>query len=199
MDDESYFSLDGSNFYENYYFSHESMDVADNVKFKFVGKFTAKVLVWIAISEKGMSKVFISKSKNAVNAEIYLNECIKKRLVKFINKYHKEDIYVFWPDLASSHYAHTTLEEFKRLNIKVVPKDSNPPNVPQLRPIEKFWAILKIDVYKDVWTAKTIPELIKRITLKLKSLRPNLSQNLMKGLKTKVRNAEDNGVLLVKI
>ena len=28
-------------------------------------------------------------------------------------------------------------------NVQVVPKDKNPPNTPELRPIEKYWAIVK--------------------------------------------------------
>jgi len=44
----------------------------------------------------------------------------------------------FWSDLASSHYARDILADFERLNIEIVPKHSNPQNVPQSRPIERF-------------------------------------------------------------
>ncbi|CAF5166545.1 unnamed protein product, partial [Rotaria magnacalcarata] len=33
-------------------------------------------------------------------------------------------------------------------NIKFVPKQDNPPNVPQARPIEDFWSILAGKVYE---------------------------------------------------
>jgi hypothetical protein len=154
-------------------------------------------MVWLAISSKGISRAFIVKSKNAINAEIYIKECLNKRLNKFIEKHHSDGKYIFWPDLASSHYANATQAEYVRLNIKVVPKTSNPPNVPQVRPIENFWAILKERVYKNGWTAKNIEELIRKIKLELKNMPITICQNLVSGLKTKVRKAADNGVLSV--
>lgn len=40
------------------------------------------------------------------------------------------------------------LNYLKSEKIEVVPKDKNPPNLPQCRPIEKFWALSK-RAYKD--------------------------------------------------
>ena len=61
----------------------------------------------------------------------------------FINKYYPDNNCVFWLVLVSAHYSNVTQEVYKKLNIKFVPKDSNPPNVSQLCPIEHFWAYLK--------------------------------------------------------
>ena len=61
---------------------------------------------------------------------------------------------MFWPDLASAHYSKRSLEEMERLNIVVVPKSANPPNVPQLRPIENFWANLKRKIYSNIFVGK---------------------------------------------
>ena len=61
----------------------------------------------MAISPKGMSQIYIRPSGLAVNQEVYLNECIIKRLMLFIEKHYKKHKYVFWPDLASSNYAHS--------------------------------------------------------------------------------------------
>ena len=61
---------------------------------------------------------------------------------KFIEKHHSSDDYLFWRDLASSHYAKDTISWMNDKTIKFMPKDMNPPNVPQLRPIEKFLAHL---------------------------------------------------------
>jgi hypothetical protein len=55
----------------------------------------------------------------------------------FINLFTNEKI-VFWPDLASAHYATDTLIQLKELKIEYVAKEENPPNVPQTRPIENF-------------------------------------------------------------
>ena len=35
------------------------------------------------------------------------------------------------------------MEWYAANNVQVVPKDKNPPNTPELRPIEKYWAIVK--------------------------------------------------------
>jgi hypothetical protein len=60
------------------------------------------------------------------------------KLKKFIKKYHKDGNIVFWPDLASAHYARLTTAFLEKNNIPYIQKENNPPNVPQLRPIEDF-------------------------------------------------------------
>jgi transposase len=159
-------------------------------------KFPSKVLVWVAISDRGFSKPYIHESKNAINADIYIKKCIKL-LNEFINEYHEDRNIVFWPDLASSHYANATLAELERLNIKVVPKSINPPNVPQLHPIETFWGNLKRNVYRNSFVAENIKKLKSKIKLELKNMGTESVQNHMRGLKTKVRKATDRGVLSV--
>jgi hypothetical protein len=82
----------------------------DAVKYKAVGKFETKVLVWCAISEAGVSTPFIGTVKGqAVDADVYITKCLPK-MVKFIQKHHKNDKTIFWPDLASWHHAKKTLE-----------------------------------------------------------------------------------------
>jgi len=39
--------------------------------------------------------------------EVYLNECIKKTLVKMIKKYYSGGSHVFYPDLSSSYYVNS--------------------------------------------------------------------------------------------
>ena len=67
--------------------------------------------------------------------------------------------YVFWPDLASSHYAHSVQDYLKSKGIPLIPKTINPVNVPKARPIENFWDNIKAKVYEGNWTAKNIKEL----------------------------------------
>ena len=45
----------------------------------------------------------------------------------------------FWPDLATCHCAGKTLEKLTENGISYVPKDQNPPNCPQIRPIENLF------------------------------------------------------------
>jgi transposase len=122
---------------------------------------------------------------------------VKKRLIKFINKHHSDSNYLFWPDLASAHYAKDTIETFDQLGIKYVHKEENPPNVPQLRRIERFWAYLKAKVYANNWTAKTPEELIKKVKKELKTFTLNYCQTLLANTKTLVRKAADYGPLSV--
>lgn len=56
----------------------------------------------------------------------------------------------------------------EELGIPYVPKDSNSPNVPQLRPIEDLWANLKRRVYANNFRPKTIQVLVRKIKLELK-------------------------------
>jgi hypothetical protein len=197
MDEESYFTFDGSNCYGNdSHHSYDGLEAPENVKYKFTSKFPPKVMVWIAISAKGLSDPLIMKS-GSINASLYIKECLNNRLVEFIAKYHSDGKYIFWPDLATSHYANLTQAEYSRLKIKVVPKNLNPPNVPQVRPIERFWSILKRKVYFDGWEAESNDHLIRKIKKELNNMPKTVCQSLMNGLKTQVRKAADNGVLSV--
>ncbi len=122
-------------------------------------------MVWLAGSERELYRPFFVPSGLAVNKKIYEEECIEKRLVPFINTHHADGNYLFWPDLASSHYATTVTDYFKAHNIKFVQKADNPPAVPEVRPIEDFWSILKGKVYEKNWQAKNVDQLRDRIKL----------------------------------
>ena len=85
---------------------------------------------------------------------------------------------MFWPDLASTHYSKRSLEQMERLNIDVVPKSANPPNVPQLRPIENFWANLKRRIYSNNFVEKT-EELINKTKKELKNIPTRMFSSAM--------------------
>ena len=114
----------------------------------------------------------------AINSEIYLQNCIKKQLSPFIKEYYSDNKYVFWPDLATSHYANIVQNYLKSENNNFVAKRDNPANVPKARPIEDFWACLKQKVYKGNWCAKNIEELKKRIQSCLRDMDPKFVQDL---------------------
>jgi hypothetical protein len=136
-DDESYFIIDGSNNCgSDSYFSHPSLEVAVKLSINLKRKIQIKFLFGFAI-----------------NSNTYINECIKKRLIKFIEKYHSDDNYILCPDLLSSHYPIKTISSFEELGINYVKREENSPNVPQLRNIEKFWVHLKRNVYSEGRTA----------------------------------------------
>ena len=71
LDDESYFTL-----------SHlpDSSDVtksSSKVRYVRKAKYEKKLLVWAAISSKGISNIFIVPSGQAVNQHIYKEECFE--------------------------------------------------------------------------------------------------------------------------
>jgi hypothetical protein len=76
IDDESYFTLSNSALAGNdSYYSNDRNQTPDVVKDYDKAKYEPKVLVWLVISPKGMSKPYFRPSGMAVNQEIYLNEC----------------------------------------------------------------------------------------------------------------------------
>ena len=122
----------------------------------------------------------------------YIEKCLPN-LLKFINKYHHDDKYLFWPDLATSHYAKTTIEWLNKRDIPFVPKLANPPNVPQARPIEHFWSILADMVYDGGWVATNHQQLANRIKRQLKKIDLNILQAMMNDVRGKLRKIEDSG------
>ncbi|CAF4175085.1 unnamed protein product, partial [Rotaria sordida] len=138
MDDEKYFTLSGNNVSCNrYFYSTNPATTPPNIKFRKKAKFEPKVMIWMAISTKGIFDVYVHKSKLGVDQKTYLQECINKRLIPFIDKYHYDGNYLFWPDLASSHYSKVVQERLNQKNIPFISRNDNPPNVPQGRPIER--------------------------------------------------------------
>ena len=88
MDDESYFTLDGNEWQGNYYFENTNGPTDENVKYIEHTKFPKKVLLWLAISRRGMSKPVFFESGLAVNADRYIERCLP--LVRdFINTSHR--------------------------------------------------------------------------------------------------------------
>jgi hypothetical protein len=63
-------------------------------------------------------------------------------------------------------------------NVNFVDIDDNPANVPECRPIENLWGILKQQVYKNNWRAKNVKQLYQRIQYCLKNIDMKLVQRL---------------------
>lgn len=196
LDDETYFDIEGHNFFGGKRYSFASIEnISNNVKFFEKSKFSAKLMVWIAISEAGHSVPYFHLSKGAINKNIYINECLKKRLIPFLRKVHPDENILFWPDLASCHYAKDTIRFIEENNIPFVNKGNNPPNVPELRPIETFWSHLKSKVYRDGYSAKNTKVLIKRIKSCLKTFDKPYFYRLLHNLREKLLKADSNGIM----
>ncbi|XP_065643078.1 uncharacterized protein LOC136074667 [Hydra vulgaris] len=199
IDDEKYFCFAGDNMPANSgYYTNNKNTCPESVRFIGKEKFPKKLLMWIAISDRGMSEPLFRTSKAvAINSSIYINECLEKRLLPFIHKYLGDFNYLFWPDLASSHYSKDSLNWMDQY-VYYVDKESNPPNVPQARPIENFWGHLAQKVYEGDWQASTEQVLIDRVKLKLHEIDLNFLQSHMKGVRAKLRSIADGGVFSYK-
>ena len=131
------------------------------------------------MSSKGTSDIYVHKSIQAVNQQTYLKECINKRLLLFIVKYHSNGNHLFWPDLVKAHYSNIVQQCLTEKNIPFVSHVENPPNVPQARPIETVWTVLERKIYENNWKAKNIDHLVKRIKQKAKELDQEMLQGMI--------------------
>ncbi len=194
MDDEKYFSFaDQSVPINRGFYSSDKTVTPPEVKFKRTQKYEPKVLIWIAISEKGVSSPFFAKQKQAINEEVYLNECIIKRLMPFIDTFHEKEKVLFWPDLAPSHYSNSVTRYLDQNGVQFVARDFNPQNCPQSRPIETLWAILKNIVYDQGWEAKNIDQLQRRIRTKMKEIDMKVVQTMFSDIRKQLRKIADHG------
>ncbi|CAF4705248.1 unnamed protein product, partial [Rotaria socialis] len=162
--DEKYFKLSGNNVGGNaLFYSTNAVTSPPNIKFQKRKKFEPKLMIWVAMSSKGVSDVYIHTSKQTVLQTTYLKECIDKRLLPFIEKYHHNGNYLFWPDLASAHYSNLVKERLYEKNVPFIARQDNPPNVIQARPIETIWALLERKVYENNWEVKRLDALARWI------------------------------------
>ena len=168
IDDESYFYLSNTRLSQNAgYYSSNLNQTANDVKLKRKTKFGPKLLVWIAFSQKGVSKYHIVPSGQAIDQNVYISKCLTK-MESLIQDFHESDDILFWPDLESSHYSKKVQDYLKSKKIDFFLKEHNPANVPELRPIEDFWSELKRLVYDKNWKCNDLVKLKNRIEYSIK-------------------------------
>ena len=124
-------------------------------------------------------------------------ECINKRLLPFIAKYHSNGNYLFWPDLAKVHYSNIVQERLTKKNLPYASLVDNSPNVPQARPIETVWTVLERKIYENNWEAKNIDHLVKTIKQKAKELDQEMLQGMIEGVGKKLRAMWRDGLYSV--
>ncbi|CAF3572187.1 unnamed protein product [Rotaria sp. Silwood1] len=130
MDDEKYFSLSNVDISGNvYYYTSDKSIAPPDIKYKKKMKYEPKIMVWLAISSKGISEPYVHRSKNVIDGDIYLNQCVKSKLIPFIEKHHSNDEILFWPDLAKAHYSKEVLDYLESVSVPIIPKINNPPNI----------------------------------------------------------------------
>jgi transposase len=194
MDDECYFKLKGDFLPGNdHFYSKDKSQTEPEVKFCTQKKFPPQLMVWMCISESAISEPVFLERHNSVTADFYQEECISRKLTQFIDANHAGDDYIFWPDLASAHTAKSTLKLLEELRIPVVPIDHNPPNLPQCRPIENFWGILKMKVFENGWEAENIMKLRRRIILCLRTMDTSFLRSDLGSVRTRLRAVHREG------
>ena len=81
--------------------------------------------------------------------------------------------------------------------MRFVPKDANPPNMPQLRPIENTWLWLKWAVYANGWETENIDQLEVWVKKSLRQRNWEPVRRARQDIKGKIRKAADRGALAV--
>jgi hypothetical protein len=194
LDDETYVSADPSEIKTNKHFNYfDKSEVPNEVRFKGKQKFPKQYLVWQAIDEYGqVSEPYVKKG--TLKAKEYLEECLKKRLLPFIRKYHKNTPIVFWPDMASIHYQKDVIKWLRSEKIEFIEKKENVPNCPQVRPIEIFWAVVKRKYSLMTKVYKTI-QTFRNIWFKLSlEVAKDSGHNIMGSVRRRLREVRSYGV-----
>ncbi|KAF2881252.1 hypothetical protein ILUMI_24919 [Ignelater luminosus] len=183
IDDETYCAVDPNDVPgRKYYHCTSSEDVSPEKKFKPKKKFFKKFLIWQAMDGYGnVSKPYIFTG--TMNWQTYLKECLSKRLIPFIKN---RDV-LFWPDMATCHYAVQCTEFLKESNVDFVTKVNNAPNTPQVRPIEKYWALLKREYAKRKTPAKNLNSFCRIMQTTARKVSENNGPALMSHLRKKLR------------
>jgi hypothetical protein len=194
MDDETYCPADPKDIPgRKYYHCCDKTSVSYEIRFKGKAKFFEKFLVWQAIDEFGnVSDSYISTGN--MNAKVYLEQCIKKRLVPFIQKQHRIEDVIFWPDMARVHYAKAVIDFLKSIGLEFIEYENNAPKVPQARPIEKYWAICKAKYKARKNGAKSLSS-FKQIWKKISGeVAEESGERLMEHVRGKIRSVGRDGV-----
>uniref|UniRef100_A0A158P562 Tc1-like transposase DDE domain-containing protein n=1 Tax=Tetranychus urticae TaxID=32264 RepID=A0A158P562_TETUR len=196
IDDETYVFSDPEQIPGRKFYSAKSRNsVDDSIRIDPKTKFAQKYLVWQAMDSLGnVSDPYVTTG--TINHKVYL-EIIDKYLIPFIEKYHRIEDILFWPDLASSHYQKDVLKFLENKKISFVKKKENTPNLPQARPIEKFWALCKSEYSKRRSVPRRLCDFRKIWKNIAEKVANNSGKNLMSGLKSKLRKVAREGPLSI--
>lgn len=184
MDDETYVLADFSQLPGQEFYTADSRgNVEEQFRVKKQSKYPKKFLVWQAICTCGKrSSIFIAQG--SINSEIYIEECLEKRLLPFLRQHHVSTI--FWPDLASCHYSNATKKWYEAHGVVFVPKEANPPNCPELRPIERYWALVKKELKKTKQSSRTVQDFRRKWKTASEKVEETTIIRLMEGIPNKI-------------
>lgn len=184
MDDETYVLADFSQLPgQEFYVADSRGNCEEQYRTQKKSKFPRKFLVWQAICTCGKrSKSFVTSG--TINTDVYIKECLQKRLLPFYNSHIVSKF--FWPDLATCHYSKRTLDWYEQNNVHFVPKDTNPPNCPELRPIERYWALVKKELKATKKVTNDLKDFIPKWRIASSKLQESTIKDLMGGVPGKI-------------
>ena len=185
MDDETYVKMDFKQIPgQCYYASKIRGNVSDKYKYVMTDKFSKKLMIWQALCSCG-NKSPIHVCLGTMKSSEYVKCCLSR--IKRLIKAHRSTSVLFWPDLATIHYSKDAQKFYDDNGVMLVPKMMNPPNCPELRPIEKYWAIIKKKLKLSGKTVKSATDLKNKWDYAAKTYKNHSVQKLMGGIKKKVK------------
>lgn len=185
IDDETYVKADFRQIPgQKFYYSKIRGDVPKKYKAILIDKYAKKYMIWQGLCTCGLKTAAYVTNAN-MTSNLYQKECLEKIVLPFIDE-HKGPL-KFWPDLASCHYSNSTLNFYKENKMDVIPKNHNPPNTPELRPIERYWAIIKQKLFKYGGSIRTPQELFQKWNKFAATMTKASVQDLMRSVTKKTR------------
>ena len=98
--------------------------------------------------------------------------------------------FMFLPDLVTSLYGKKAKEFYDENKINIVPKEGNPPNCPELRPIEKYWAHMKSYLKGTKSRTFNLKDFRRKWRYQSKLLSKGFVQSLMNSLRSQNLRSE---------
>ncbi len=108
----------------------------------------------------GINRVYVHRSKTAVGTETYLNECMRKRLIPSLNRYHDCVSMLFWRDLASAPYAYIVQAVLTDHGTNYVNKAKTRSTYLGRDQLKMSMCLGKHKMYKSNWEAHNILRLV---------------------------------------
>jgi hypothetical protein len=158
--------------------------------------FIPKLEVWVAFSNKGISEPFIQSISEKFDYNVYLEECVKKRLIPFIKEKHINLANtVVWADAQPAYTNKKVLAHLDENSIIHVDKEENPGN--RVKCFSYFWNYLRnTRIYARNWEAENEDELADRIKYCLKSLDMNGVKRIVNDTEKRLNEMALNGELV---
>ena len=193
MDDETYvyYRTDNTG-YSKFYTRKKGQKLPLCIACKGVEKYPKKVMIWQFITSTGYISKPVIINKN-LNGEGYL-QLMKKKLVPFIKANGGHSKFLFWPDLASCHYAKKVINYLRSEDIDFVDKFENPPSTPELRPIEDFWHLAKMAFHKQPNYPKSMHGFKSKWSRACRNVSPDVVRNMFSTIKKKIRLVGQFGI-----